>query len=604
MTQQRETPVHVQPADDPATPRAALGLIGGGAAVGGLGVAWAGFTSPATAVAIVLGLALLYLGVRKYGRVVRVGGRRSGPARRAGRPGAPGPGRTRTTPGRLVSAADPERGPANVDGEVDRAEAEEFLRLFHAENPEAGPVGPRIAAVLREIDATGTYWHTPEELAFGARVAWRNNARCIGRLYWRSLQVRDLRTVSERRRRRQALLRAPAHGVQRREDPADDQRVRPGDAVPAVHPGSGTSSSSGTPGTSSRTGVSSGTPATSRFTQRADPARVAAARAARRLRRAPAGRGDRRGGAADVPRSRHDAVHEVPLEHPELAWFADLGLRWHAVPVISNNRLVIGGVSYPAAPFNGWYMGTEIGARNLGDSDRYDLVPEVAERMGLDTSDEATLWRDRALVEINRAVLHSFRANGVTITDHHTESRRFLTHLEREERAGRRCPADWSWIVPPMSGLADPGLPPLLRHRGPTAELLRRRRGRPPGAPRRAARLPLSQLRRPPAQKPSSFPRLRRRRRTSWRPGCWARRRWTSARRADGGTGELVVHQGGPAPQVRPEHLGPVDAHQVRRESKPITRFCSILVDLPRGFVATTSPLPWTIRLPVPANMM
>jgi len=131
-------------------------------------------------------------------------------------------------------------------------------------------------------------------------------------------------------------------------------------------------------------------------------------------------------------------------------------MRWHAVPVISNSRLVVGGVSYPAAPFSGWYMGTEIGARNLGDSDRYDLVPTVAERMGLDTSDEATLWRDQALVEINRAVLHSFRANGVTISDHHTESRRFLTHLEREERAGRRCPADWSWIVPPMSGSQTP----------------------------------------------------------------------------------------------------------------------------------------------------
>ena len=120
--------------------------------------------------------------------------------------------------------------------------------------------------------------------------------------------------------------------------------------------------------------------------------------------------------------------------------------------MISNNRLDIGSVSYPAAPFNGWYMGTEIGARNLADSDRYDLVPQVAERMGLDTSHEATLWRDQALVEINRAVLHSFRTSGVTITDHHTESRRFLTHLEREEQAGRRCPADWSWIVPPVSG--------------------------------------------------------------------------------------------------------------------------------------------------------
>ncbi|WP_433023409.1 nitric oxide synthase oxygenase [Kribbella sp. CA-294648] len=150
------------------------------------------------------------------------------------------------------------------------------------------------------------------------------------------------------------------------------------------------------------------------------------------------------------------SVYEVALEHPELAWFADLGLRWHAVPVISNNRLDIGGVSYPAAPFNGWYMGTEIGARNLGDDDRYAMVPEVAERMGLDMSDEATLWRDRALVELNRAVLHSFRVNGVSITDHHTESRRFLIHLEREERAGRRCPADWTWIVPPLSGSQTP----------------------------------------------------------------------------------------------------------------------------------------------------
>jgi len=96
------------------------------------------------------------------------------------------------------------------------------------------------------------------------------------------------------------------------------------------------------------------------------------------------------------------------------------------------------------------------GVVELGDNDRYALVPEIAERMGLDTSDEATLWRDRALIGINRAVLHSFIANGVSITDHHTESRRFLIHLEREGRAGRRCPADWSWIVPPLSGSQTP----------------------------------------------------------------------------------------------------------------------------------------------------
>ena len=149
-------------------------------------------------------------------------------------------------------------------------------------------------------------------------------------------------------------------------------------------------------------------------------------------------------------------MHEVPLEHPELDWFADWACAGTRSPSSATSGWSIGGVSYPAAPFNGWYMGTEIGARNLGDSDRYDLVPTVADRMGLDTSDESTLWRDQALVEINRAVLHSFHAAGVTITDHHTESRRFLTHVEREEQAGRRCPADWSWIVPPVSGSQTP----------------------------------------------------------------------------------------------------------------------------------------------------
>jgi nitric-oxide synthase len=119
-------------------------------------------------------------------------------------------------------------------------------------------------------------------------------------------------------------------------------------------------------------------------------------------------------------------------------------------------RLSIGGVEYPCAPFNGWYMGTEIGARNLADPDRYNMLPIVAARLGMDTSRESSLWRDRALVELNIAVLWSFARAGVQISDHHTESRRFLAHIDREARAGRTVPADWTWIVPPMSGSATP----------------------------------------------------------------------------------------------------------------------------------------------------
>ena len=83
-------------------------------------------------------------------------------------------------------------------------------------------------------------------------------------------------------------------------------------------------------------------------------------------------------------------MHEIParrgargrLEHPDYRWFADLGLRWYAVPVISSMYLDIGGVRYPAAPFNGWYMGTEIGSRNFGDAGRYDELREIADAPG------------------------------------------------------------------------------------------------------------------------------------------------------------------------------------------------------------------------------
>ena len=144
------------------------------------------------------------------------------------------------------------------------------------------------------------------------------------------------------------------------------------------------------------------------------------------------------------------------IRHPEYGWFADLGLRWYAVPVISDMYLDIGGVRYPAAPFNGWYMCTEIGSRDLGDAGRYDQLPVIARRMGLSTASHRSLWKDKAMTELNVAVLHSYTAAEVTIADHHTESARFLQHIAREEGHGRTCPADWTWIVPPTASSATP----------------------------------------------------------------------------------------------------------------------------------------------------
>ena len=76
---------------------------------------------------------------------------------------------------------------------ADPGEAEDFLRRCYLENPRLGPVEPRLAIVRAQIAATGTYVHTVDELTYGARMAWRNASRCIGRLYWKSLLVLDRR---------------------------------------------------------------------------------------------------------------------------------------------------------------------------------------------------------------------------------------------------------------------------------------------------------------------------------------------------------------------------------------------------------------------------
>lgn len=334
---------------------------------------------------------------------------------------------------------------------VDLSEAEAFFEQHAAENMSAPDPEKRFSQALVEFGRHGIFSHTTDELEFGAKLAWRNANRCIGRLYWRSLVVRDrrhvrdadevgaeciehLRVATNRGRIRPVLtLFAPDQPGRQAPRLRNDQLIRY-----AGHQG--------------RESVV-GDPAQVEFTRWVEsqgwsgkgtdfdvlPLAVETPEAGVTL--------------VDVPA---DAVLEVELTHPDLPWFADLELRWHAVPAISSMPLRIGGITYPTAPFNGWYLGTEIGSRNLVDADRYDRLTEVARRLGLDVDDDRTLWKDRALVEINRAVLHSFDQAGVKIADHHQESAMFMAFVEKEERAGRVAHAEWSWVVPPMSATALP----------------------------------------------------------------------------------------------------------------------------------------------------
>ena len=81
-------------------------------------------------------------------------------------------------------------------------EAIAFLTQFAEENNDAystsGGLEKRIEEMKREVEATGTYVQTFDELQYGCRLAWRNSGRCIMRkvcLYVHYLQCGFITTV-------------------------------------------------------------------------------------------------------------------------------------------------------------------------------------------------------------------------------------------------------------------------------------------------------------------------------------------------------------------------------------------------------------------------
>jgi nitric-oxide synthase, bacterial len=329
------------------------------------------------------------------------------------------------------------------------AEAMDFFEL-----PEiAERTGPgRLREVRLEIESTGTYWHTTEELLAGTKIAWRNHARCAGRYNWRGLKLLDLRDQQTPEQIAEGCfehLRVSTNGGRLRSVITIFGQERPGHAGPRIH----------NPqliryaGYRGPDGSVVGDPLHVELTEYAQSMGWQGAGTPFDVLPVFISVDDSPVRMFDVPAG---TALEIELEHPDFPWFAELGLRWHANPAISNLTLDVGGVRYPASPFSGWYVSSEIGARNLSDEARYDMLPRVAEGMGLSTRRNADLWKDRALIELNRAVIHSYEKAGVYIVDHHTAAAQFITHVDREARVGREVATDWSWINPPMSASTTP----------------------------------------------------------------------------------------------------------------------------------------------------
>jgi len=74
----------------------------------------------------------------------------------------------------------------------------------------------------------------------------------------------------------------------------------------------------------------------------------------------------------------------VRITHPRYGKeFRDLDLRWVVAPALSRLGFDIGGNQYTATPFIGWFMDSEIGTRDLADSFRYNVLPNVIDALRL-----------------------------------------------------------------------------------------------------------------------------------------------------------------------------------------------------------------------------
>ncbi len=326
-------------------------------------------------------------------------------------------------------------------------EAIDFLKIsYHELEKTNAELEMRIQDVKVQIAKTGYYEHTFEELEHGAKIAWRNSNKCIGRLFWNSLTVFDERKAKKEEEVFKALQQHISFAT-------NSGKIRP--TITIFKPNHGKTDCLRIwnhqliryAGYETEHGII-GDPASIEFTRECEKLGWSGEGTDFDILPLIIQCDDRNPKLYSL---EHEDILEVPITHPEREEFKDLQIKWYGVPIISDMMLEIGGIIYSAAPFNGWYMETEIGARNLADSFRYNLLPKVASIMNLETKTLATLWKDRALVELNVAVLHSFKTAGVSIVDHHTAAQQFKLFEQNERTSCRKLTGDWTWLIPPVS---------------------------------------------------------------------------------------------------------------------------------------------------------
>ncbi|ODJ52870.1 nitric oxide synthase [Brochothrix thermosphacta] len=321
-------------------------------------------------------------------------------------------------------------------------EATRFINEAYVELGKENLIEQRLAVIAREIEEKNSYEHTLEEIERGARMAWRNNNRCIGRLFWQQLQIRDARTVHTTEEIKQTLFNHIEEGT-------NNGAIRP--TLTVFKPNT----------------VKIWNEQLIRYAgyivdgqQIGDPLSNEITALCQRLGwKSPQTDFDvlpllfqkDETSPMTMQSIPSNLVKEVEITHPDYPKLAELGLKWYAIPVITNMRLEIGGISYDAAPFNGWYMGTEIASRNFVDEQRYNKLDEIAAAFDITTRKNRDLWKDRTLLELNIALLQSYQREKVQVVDHHTAAKQFGQFEQQEKAQNRKVTGNWAWLIPPMS---------------------------------------------------------------------------------------------------------------------------------------------------------
>ncbi|KAF9465429.1 nitric oxide synthase [Collybia nuda] len=384
--------------------------------------------------------------------------------------------------GRIIHTDEPRVG-ENRSIESLEHDAEGFLRDLHREgffdSDEA--LEERIQQALYEIRAGavkgviretkepgmvgGNWTQTPEEVEFGLRRAWRNSRKCIMRSHCEDLKLCDLRTVTSSAKMAVELIKALSKAF-------NDGNILP---TAFVFPPR-TPNNRGPmiwndqlltfAGYESEDGSILGDPKNAQFTKDAIELGWVPPKNKTRFDLLPVivmAEGD----LPVIVELPANLSRLIQIRHPQYPQMDELDLKWAAFPALSRLGFDIGGVQYTATPFIGWFMEAEIGTRNLADSFRYNVLPDVVKALGLakhalvdvDSFEDLPEYEKLALLslaqtELNYAVQHSYIREKVTMSDSLTASMKFSRYDDEfQKKHGYRLPSDPFWVAPPQGSI-------------------------------------------------------------------------------------------------------------------------------------------------------